>query len=153
MVEDKVDMMRISAVNLTTHVHATEDLEKVRQALLFLLPATLHDKLKLNIIEVKGYWNNPIAILQAKFTNTDDTMQIIKYLANSLNDREKTALKRGLERRIDKSHLYLRFDKQAAFNKRLQIEDEDDIIRLKITFTIYSPTHTVKSICESLLTG
>lgn len=144
---------RISSAEFTTHVHATEDLDKVKQAFLFLIPDNMRDKLKLKVDKVKGHWNNPISLLQAKFTNTNDVMQIIKYLTTCLNDQDKYELREGLERRIDKSHLYLRFDKQSAFKGHFKLKDEDDVIRIKITFAIYpSPTlEKVKSISESLL--
>ena len=144
---------QISSIEFTTHVHATEDLDKVKQALLFLMPENTHDKLKLKVDKVRGHWNNPISLLQAKFTNTNDVMQIIKYITTSLNDQDKHVLREGLERRIDKSRLYLRFDKQAAFKGHFKLRDEDDVIRLKIKFAIHpSPTREkVKSISESLL--
>jgi RNA binding exosome subunit len=144
---------RISSVEFTTHVHATEDLDKVKQALLFLIPENIHDKLKLKVDKVKGHWNNPISLLQAKITKSNDVKQIIKYITTSLQDQDKDILREGLEKRIDKSRLYLRFDKQTAFKGHLKLRDEDDVIRVKITFAIYpSPTREkVKSISESLL--
>jgi RNA binding exosome subunit len=144
---------KISSVLFTSHVHATEDLDKVKQALLFLIPENIHDKLKLKVDKVRGHWNNPISLLQAKFTDTDDVMQIIKNITISLNDQDKYEIREGLERRIDKSRLYLRFDKQAAFKGHFKLRDEDDVIRLRITFAIHpSPTREkVKSISESLL--
>ncbi len=144
---------RISSAEFTTHVHATEDLDKVKQALLFLIPEDIHDKLKLKVDKVRGHWNNPISLLKTKFTDTDDIMQIIKYITTGLDDQDKYVLSEGLERRIDKSRLYLRFDKQAAFKGHFKLRDEDDVVRITISFAIYpSPTHEkVKSICESLL--
>lgn len=144
---------QISSVEFTTHVHATEDLDKVKQALLFLIPDDIHDKLKLKVDKVKGHWNNPISLLQAKFTNSNDVMPIIKHISTSLNDQDKYVLREGLERRIDKSRLYLRFDKQAAFKGHFKLRDDDDVIRIRITFAIHpSPTREkVKSISESLL--
>jgi len=144
---------QISSVEFTTHVHATEDLDKVKHAVLFLLPENLRSKIELKVKNVKGHWNNQIFLLQAKFTDKEDAMQIIKYLITCLNDQDKYEIREGLERRIDKSRLYLRFDKQAAFNGHLKLLDEDDVIRLRITFAIYpSPTRKkVKSISESLL--
>ena len=144
---------QISSVEFTTHVHATEDLDKVKQALLFLIPENIHDKLKLKVDKVKGHWNNPISLLQAKITKSNDVKQIIKYITTSLQDQDKDILREGLEKRIDKSRLYLRFDKQTAFKGHLKLRDEDDVIRIKITFAIHpSPTpEKVKSISESLL--
>lgn len=144
---------QISSVEFTTHVHATEDLDKVTQALLFLIPDNIHDKLKLKVDKVRGHWKNPISLLKTKFTDTDDVMQIIKHITTGLDDQDKSVVREGLERRIDKSHLYLRFDKQSAFKGYFKLKDEDDVIRIKITFTIYpSPTREkVKSISESLL--
>jgi hypothetical protein len=134
-------------------VHATEDLDKVKQAVLFLLPENLRSKIKLKMKKAQGHWNNPIHLIEAKYSDAEDNMLILKYLFKSLNDENKYVLREGLDRRIDKSHLYLRFDKQAAFNNHLKIKDEDDVIRLKVTFIIYpSPTRNkIKSICENLL--
>ena len=146
-------IFQISSIEFTTHVHATEDLDKVKQALLFLIPENIHDKIKLKVNKVKGHWNNPISLLQAKITKSKDVKQIIKYITTSLNDQDKYLLGEGLERRIDKSRLYLRFDKQNAYKGHLKLRDEDDVIRVKITFAIHpSPTpEKVKSISESLL--
>jgi hypothetical protein len=134
-------------------VHATEDLDKVKQAVLFLLPESLRSKIELKVKKVTGHWNNPIHLLEAKHSDAENAMLILTYLFKSLNDEDKYVLREGLDRRIDKSHLYLRFDKQAAFNNHLKIKDEDDVIRLKVTFIIYpSPTRNkIKSICENLL--
>ncbi|MFX1518589.1 MAG: RNA-binding domain-containing protein [Promethearchaeota archaeon] len=143
----------LKSIEFTTHVHATEDLDKVKQAVLFLLPENLRSKIELKVKKVIGHWNNPIHLIEAKHSDAENAMLIIKYLMKSLNDEDKNVLREGLDRRIEKSHLYLRFDKQAAFNERLKIKDEDDVIRLKVTFVIYpSPTHDkLKSICENLL--
>ena len=149
----KENTYSLNSIELTTHAHATEDLEKVKRALLYLLPEHLRSKQKLKVNKVKGHWNNPIFLIRAKCSKADDAMQIIKYVTNSLNDEDKYVIREGLDKRIDKSHLYLRFDKQAAFNDRFKIKDEDDVIRLKVTFEMYpsSTREKVKSICEKLL--
>ncbi|RLG79699.1 MAG: hypothetical protein DRO40_12395, partial [Thermoprotei archaeon] len=62
-------MIRINYVELKTYVHATEDERKVLDALFKIIPGEFKDKIKINKQIVKGYYGNPITIVQIVLRN------------------------------------------------------------------------------------
>jgi len=114
--------------------HATEDLNKVKQALLNVIPSEIRNKIVLTREGLKGYFGNPITIIRADINDPNKASLVVKYLAENLSDEDKQVINDTLDLRIDGSgNLYLRLDKQSAYYGCLRLAPfSDDIIKIKI---------------------
>jgi len=119
----------IHNVSYRTFIYGTENEEKVKKAVKTLFPNSSPQ-----IEETEGYYNNPVLILHDKIekkSNIKDFLKILKQLpsSNILDD---------LDRKMDdKGNLFLRFDKQKAYQGDLQIVEHGDSIHVKIKMAAY----------------
>ena len=116
-------MMDIASLSFRTFAHATEDEEKVEQALRFASGAEEIAKSK-----SEGYHGNPIVVMEARITRSRE----IKEFFTSLPIDDVRRLLDTLERRVDEeSMFFLRLDKQAAYEGRMSLGENDDIISVR----------------------
>jgi RNA binding exosome subunit len=73
-------------------------------------------------------------------------MQLIKS-----NEKNINKLKKDIDSRIEKSKIYLRFDKQKAYLEECKLVDGDDVVRIVINFKIYVPKDKEKKVKEIVL--
>ena len=122
----------IHNISYRLFVNATEDENKVIYALKEIFPKSEPKK---EIIE--GFYGNPLIILSEKF----DKKQHIKQFINSFLDMDKTELnklKNDLKIKTDHNgNLFLRFDKQEAYNEKWKIVNHGDSIHVKIKVAAY----------------
>jgi len=119
----------IHNISYRTFIYGTENEEKVKKAVKTLFPKSSPLK-----EETEGYYKNPVLILHDKIEKNreiKDFIQILKKLPspNILND-----LNRKMD---DKGNLFLRFDKQKAYQGDLQIVEHGDSIHVKIKMAAY----------------
>lgn len=116
-------MMDIASLSFRTFAHATEDEEKVERALRFASGAEEITKSK-----SEGYHGNPIVVMEARITRSRE----IKEFFTSLPIDDVRRLLDTLERRVDEeSMFFLRLDKQAAYEGRMSLGENDDIISVR----------------------
>lgn len=127
-------MINVKEITILTHCHATEDCEKVLHTIKNILPPGIRDDILFNKQVLHGHYGNPIVII--KTTITDNTEQVIKHIANLMNESEKTILSVSFDLRYDRrsNKFYLRISKQEAFRRKVVIYDADDVIKLIIGF-------------------
>jgi RNA-binding protein len=109
---------------LRVHCHATEEEDRVRQAL-----ALLAGRLTPGRTLAEGHYKNPIVILEvvAQKKQADAVWGRVQA-APSVAER----LSIEAERRVDDAGVfYARFDKQRAFQGELIVTQSDDAIRLR----------------------
>jgi RNA binding exosome subunit len=104
--------------------HATESEEKVRKALTFV---SRSDVVKTR--KARGIHGNPIIIMESGISG--------RRLRSFMEDLKSSGLIKNLgkgikNRMTDDCCMYLRFDKQKAFNGELKIVDHDDVIASKL---------------------
>jgi len=128
-------MIDINEVEIITHCHATEDCNKVLQALRNLFPPDLRDEVSFKKQVLHGHYGNIITIFSTKLRG-EQAYKIVKHLADSLPKTEKNLLRLTFDLRYDKrgNKLYLRLSKQDAFLGRLILYDSDDVIKMIISF-------------------
>jgi hypothetical protein len=119
----------IHNVSYRTFIYGTENKEKVKKAVKTLFPNSSPQ-----IEETEGYYNNPVLILHDKIEKKRDIKDFIQTLqkissSNILND-----LNRKMD---DKGNLFLRFDKQKAYQGDLQVVEHGDSIHVKIKMAAY----------------
>jgi len=123
----------IGYVDLRVFAHATEDLEKVLTALRNLLPMDLSETVLFEKNSLTGHHGNSITLFTTQLTEKKLLPAILENFGQNMNALDKDDLNNNLARHIEKTNLYLRFDKQAAFLGKIKFT-QDDPIHFKIHF-------------------
>jgi len=118
----------IHNINYRTFVYGTEDEGKVTEAINFLFPTSLPEK-----TITKDHFDNEILILSDRLSKKRVTKDFVKFINDNLSDEDKKTIKDELSRRMDeKGNLFLRFDKQEAFDENLKLTYSGNAIQIKI---------------------
>ena len=142
---------KINDIKIFCSAHATEDIEKVKQSMLHLIPETNRTSTEITEIPIEGHAGNPITLLELVITQKRKINDSLAFLAEKIDDLDKETIAEELENRIGEDNcLYLRFNKQEAFNEVLKLENADNSIRLVIKFIIYK---TADNIIQQVLTS
>ncbi|RLE83034.1 MAG: exosome protein [Thermoprotei archaeon] len=123
-----------SKISIEAFCHATEDLRKVKQAVLNLIPSHLRSSVKISTENLRGYFGNPIVVVKAELSTPKQVDEVVKCISERLSDFDKELIKETLKLRLDSSgNLYLRLDKQKAYKGEVALAPfSDDIIKVKI---------------------
>ncbi|MDF1557605.1 MAG: RNA-binding domain-containing protein [ANME-2 cluster archaeon] len=128
-------------IALRTTAQATEDPAKVRSALeLFLTPQDRETDETSIIRETTatGYHGNPIIVMEAEVEKKKDCRYIIDYIRHTLGAAGIERLISELPRRVDEDcNLFLRFDKQEAYQGRLVITGTSDAVHIRMKIKVY----------------
>ena len=123
----------MSSLSISTIAHATEDPEKVKRAMLNLLPKDLRTSVTMSETVAKGHHGNPIVLLNFDINDSESAKATFNYIMRSLPDVEKSQIRSQLHLYYDgKSALYLRIDKQSAYLGSLRLSLSDDVIKLRV---------------------
>jgi len=141
----------VSMIELQTLVHSTEDLEKVRNALLNNIPPSDRESIMITSNRMFGHYKNPICLLKVRIQDEQLLNRTIKYLSSKLQDPEKARIASKLDLMSDRSNsLYLRLDKQMAYEGNLQLGRYDPI-RIKIRVSPrWIRSRSISSLCKEL---
>jgi hypothetical protein len=129
-------MVKLNAhnVKIRTFVHATEDPEKVLEALETLFPEDLSPKdVEFEMVETEGYFGNPILVIDAEIKRSRNVRKFLENLKNILSEEDKAFLLENLEEKVDENGtFYIRFDKQKAYLGEIKVLDGEDVIHVRI---------------------
>jgi RNA-binding protein len=115
--------MDIANLAFRTFAHATEDPDRVEQALKFVSGAEEIQK-----SSSTGYHGNPIIVMEARVTEAKS----IKALFRSLSKEDLSQLLSSLDRRLDQdSFFFLRLGKQEAFLHQFKMTEGEDVIAIR----------------------
>jgi RNA binding exosome subunit len=127
--------MGIHSIKLRVSVHATEDEERVRKALLEAIPEELRSTIRINREEYTGHYGNPILVLTIEINNPKLAEEIFSYILKRLATTDRNLLLDSLEERVDKNGtLYFRLSKQEAYEGRLTVYEADDVIKVNVGY-------------------
>jgi len=142
---------QILRIEFSVHAHATEDVDRVKQALLNLLPEQVRGKVVFSEAVVEGHYSNPIRRITVNVSG-NDAVKVLEYLGSKLDDVEKRALAVSLDLRYDEKEgrLYMRFSKQDAFLGRVKLYDGDDVVRVVVVFRGSPRLEDVKRVLEEV---
>jgi RNA-binding protein len=124
---------KIAQIDIRVSSHATEDQEKVQTAVRNLLPQEMADALVFEKISLLGHHGNPILLITVKITDRKNLPKALENLGSKLSSLDKETLLKELPLHLDKSNLFLRFDKQSAFGGSVHFSNVDPI-HVKIHF-------------------
>lgn len=113
--------------------HATEDVDKVLEAVRNILPAELAEEAVLQRRVLKGHYGNPIVSLEVRTKKRSVIEAVLEKLATGLSSQDKQVLYNEIDQRLEKGDFFIRLDKQSAYLNELQLRTEDPI-RLRIRF-------------------
>ena len=148
--KSKVKVLRAS---IKAFAHATEDINKVRNALKNILPDEIKNAINnLNVTTVKGHYGNEINILDLTLSK-NDSYSLLKNILCKLEETERNILLASLSSRSDvkRSHLYVRLSKQDAYLGKLKLLDGSDVIKLVITFSGAKKIDDLRSFLEDIV--
>lgn len=133
----------VQRVVITVFVHATEDQLKIKKAVQNLFPPDIKIK-SFEENHLKGYFGDPIILLKLVISNRRPATELFDNIITSLSSLDADYLINELEQRIDESrNLYIRLDKQKAFQEKITFNTHDSI-RLKIKLHLPHKSNTVK---------
>jgi RNA binding exosome subunit len=134
-------------VELTTLKHATEDSEKVLRAVHNLFPLGADIPVVKETI-LKGLFGDPIVSVKLEITNIKSASDFLDHVIKSLNSLDFTNLIDQLPQRIDESkNLYIRFDKQKAYQGKTVL-DMHDAIRVKFRLQLPHGSNPIKAMTK-----
>ena len=123
----------ISYVEIRAFAHATEDVDKVVQAVKNLLPQQASEELVFKKTSLKGHHGNPIVLVETKIQGKTMIKAFVERLSSGLSTLDREFLSRNFEQHVRKGSLYLRFDKQSAFMGELRFGSADPL-HLRVGF-------------------
>jgi len=112
--------------------HATEDENKVLQALTNLLPKEYRTtKIEKQIVE--GHYGNRILVFKITLKGKK-AIEAIKYLGNLMRKEDKTIILHTLNERTNRrGKIFMRFGKQEAYKGLITLADGDDTIKVVVS--------------------
>ena len=125
------------SMKISTIIHATEDPEKVAQAMRNLcLDGT---PMNSTMNRVKGHHGNEIVTLGFTIRNVKNVERLLQNMWRGFSQLDRTEIYSSLASRIDSTGtLFLRIDKQDSLKGRIRLENSDPI-KIEISFRTKSP--------------
>ena len=144
--------IKLNEIRLSCSAHSTEDLEKVKEAMLNLLPEKLRNSKEIQIVEITGHSGNIFHLLEMSMKQKQKITQTIEYIAEEMDEMDKIFLYEDLETYLgEDNNLYLRFNKQDAYYGSLSFDEKDNTIKVVIKFVVYKQEpHLVEDMLETL---
>ncbi|KPU63380.1 hypothetical protein EP1X_03310 [Thermococcus sp. EP1] len=121
-------------IRVSTFAHATEDPEKVLEAMGIFFPEDVpSEDIEFEILETEGYFGNPIKVINAEVKRSKSVKKMLEHLKELLNDEDKEYLLENLEEKVDETGtFFIRFNKQKAYLGEAEVDEGEDVIQIKI---------------------
>ena len=123
----------IGYIDVRVFAHATEDSDKVIAAIRNLLPSELGESVIFQKTRLTGHHGNPIILFETKLADKQGLPAVLKKIGAGLTSFDKEQLNDNMKLHLEKRNLYLRFDKQFAFQGEVRFS-QNDPIHFKIHF-------------------
>jgi RNA binding exosome subunit len=123
----------VAYIDIRVFSHATEDEAKVTGAVKKILPSVYVDTIVFEKHVLSGHHGNPITFFDVHVKDKETLNAIVEKIATHLNTSDKEMLSSRLDESTEKGSLYLRLDKQAAFEGEFKLAQVDPI-RIHVRF-------------------
>ncbi len=140
--------MPIAYVDVRFCVHATEDLDKVIDAVQNVLPSDHIEDVTFKRSNLEGHYGNPITFFDTRIKNKDIVRALVENISANLSALDKEELDRTINRCVEKGSLFIRLDKQVALKGNIKFATSDPI-RIRIRFR-KNKTENVIQICREI---
>jgi len=125
--------LTISYIAISLFAHATENEDRALDAVRHILPQTHVKSIIFEKSNLRGHHGNPITLFESNIKDKDVVKAIVENLVLNLNVLDKKTLLNEIESHVDKGKLYIRLDKQAAFEGEFKLAMADPI-RIRLRF-------------------
>ncbi|MHA1408965.1 MAG: RNA-binding domain-containing protein [Candidatus Odinarchaeia archaeon] len=127
-------MIKFKEIEFEVFSHATEDKQKVISAVKNLIPPDFHSGLEICENMLIGHYHNPIIKINILLSNDHAVLETLYYIFSSMSKNEKDNILKRLSSFIDDSGtLYIRLNKQDAYNHKISLKTEPgSIIRISV---------------------
>lgn len=118
--------LEVISAKISAIVHATEDVDRVLQALSRLFPeGSLPSKAEIRRLD--GHYGNEIRIVDLSIRGAP-ARSFLRYLWKCLPSFDRASILEALDKHLDASGgLHLRLDKEEVFRGTLRMKDQDSI--------------------------
>jgi len=123
----------IAFINVSMFAHATEDEDKAVRAVHNLFPPKYLDSITFRRQNLHGHHKNPIVLFETRIKDKEIIQAFVENLSLNLSIVDKQQLLNEISRHVEKGNLYLRLDKQAAFQGNFKFCTSDPM-RVRIRF-------------------
>jgi RNA binding exosome subunit len=138
----------IAYTDVRLFAHATEDLDKVLTAARSILPPEQVDNVVFSKSCLTGHHGNPIVLIETRIKERRLAQAVLERLASGLSMMDKESLGTEIMQHLEKGNLYLRIDKQSAFQGVFRLGSSDPI-HLRVHFKKHTSEEIVE-ICRKL---
>jgi hypothetical protein len=138
----------VAYVDVRFCAHATEDLDKVMDAVQNVLPSDHIEDITFKRNNVEGHYGNPIALFDTRIKSKKAVRALVENLSANLSSLDKEELDRTINRCVEKGSLFIRLDKQAALRGKMKFATSDPI-RIRVRFR-KNKTEDVIQICREI---
>jgi RNA binding exosome subunit len=138
----------VAYIDIRFFVHATENLDKVVEAVQRLLPSDYIDDISFKKDNLKGHYGNPITLFETRIKGKEIIKALVENISSRLDNLDKETLRREIDSHVEKGSLYIRIDKQAALQGELKLCVADPI-HVRIRFRKTKIEDIVKT-CQEL---
>jgi RNA binding exosome subunit len=138
----------LAYVDVRFCAHATEDLDKVMDAVQNVLPSDHIEDITFKRSNVEGHYGNPITLFDTRIKDKETVRALVENLSANLSSLDKEELGRTINRCVEKGSLFIRLDKQAALRGKTKFATSDPI-RIRIRFR-KNKTEDVIQICREI---
>jgi hypothetical protein len=120
--------MRVDKMFIQVLCHATEDEDKVMKAVENIVGLDRMSRMKISSQVLKGYYGDPVTMIKLEVLDPETSTQIIREVFSKLSEYEKhDIVENCIEKGKHGGRIYIRLDKQAAYNRVLRLSDKDPI--------------------------
>ena len=126
----------VREVEISAFSNATEDEDKVEKAIKNLLPEE-NRELWLTRKTLKGYHGDPITIITGKIRTKKGATGVLRRVGQELSTLDQQRMLDELDERLDEGgNLYIRLDKQNAYQGKVRLLETDPV---KMKFRLRLP--------------
>ena len=138
----------IAYIDVRFSVHATEDPNRVIQAVHRVLPTDYVGDILLKKNTLRGHYGNPITLFETRIKKKEIVKALLENVFTNLTERDRESLLKEIDLHVEDGSLYVRLDKQAAFQGEMKLCTADPI-RVRIRFR-KKRTEEIAKICQEL---
>ena len=136
----------IGYIDIRVFAHATEEVDKVLNAVRNIFPSELIDLIAFKKSNLTGHHGNPIILFETRIKEKNAVKTVFEKLSLGLSILDKELLNNEIKQHLDKGNLYIRLDKQSAYLNELKLSSADPI-HLRIHFKKHSQEEVI-DICR-----
>ena len=126
-------------INLSVFAHEEEDVERIKQALLSLVPFDLEqEKIVFKQTNAQGFKEKKIIIMELTLSKERHTSKFLTFLKEQLTQEQCNHIIKQVDSRLDQEiNFFIRLDKQSLLNNDFSITDKGDCFHIKISIAAY----------------